>query len=210
MVGVRKKVEGVKVVEQFLSWQGEGVSCGRRAMFYRFGGCNLRCEFCDTKYAWGRGEEEAVMPWEDVKLVVVTGGEPLWGENRKMVRRLVEVVRRELGCDVEIETNGTQEVLWEEEVEGLRYVVSPKMARVWEGWYRRGDVVWKFVVGKKELDKLFEMYMEEGKLEKDKVWLMPVGVTVKDLVKVGRRVVELGERYGVNVTTRLHVLYGVK
>ena len=41
----------MKVVEQFISINGEGQKAGQLALFVRFAGCNLQCEYCDTKWA---------------------------------------------------------------------------------------------------------------------------------------------------------------
>ena len=71
------------VSEIFVSFQGEGVHAGRRQLFVRFGGCPLRCRYCDTEYAFYGGEW-----WELERIVArvrefatpyvcVTGGEPL-------------------------------------------------------------------------------------------------------------------------------------
>jgi len=70
------------VKEVFLSVQGEGANTGRPAVFVRFSGCNLSCEWCDTDHE--HGEEmtaeqvlhkvEAVA--EAVRFLVFTGGEP--------------------------------------------------------------------------------------------------------------------------------------
>jgi organic radical activating enzyme len=40
--------EGANVSEIFVSFQGEGLHAGRRQLFVRFGGCPLRCRYCDT------------------------------------------------------------------------------------------------------------------------------------------------------------------
>ena len=40
------------VVEIFCSIEGEGKRAGVLAQFIRLAGCNLRCSYCDTKYAW--------------------------------------------------------------------------------------------------------------------------------------------------------------
>ena len=90
----------VPVVEIFKSVQGEGCLLGSMAQFVRFAGCNLECEWCDTKYAWHfeDGEPKAQtnllahgLASEAVRCgirhVVFTGGEPLlWGD------RIVEVI----------------------------------------------------------------------------------------------------------------------
>ncbi len=40
-----------KVVEKFISINGEGRNCGQLAIFIRFAGCNLNCSYCDTAWA---------------------------------------------------------------------------------------------------------------------------------------------------------------
>ena len=41
----------MKVVEKFVSINGEGTRAGELAAFIRFKGCNLRCTYCDTMWA---------------------------------------------------------------------------------------------------------------------------------------------------------------
>ncbi|MEG2075670.1 MAG: 7-carboxy-7-deazaguanine synthase QueE, partial [Victivallaceae bacterium] len=43
------------VNEEFVSIQGESTHAGRICYFIRFAGCNLRCSYCDTVYAWDFG-----------------------------------------------------------------------------------------------------------------------------------------------------------
>ena len=44
-------METFKVVETFVSINGEGKKAGRLAMFIRLKGCNLNCSYCDTTWA---------------------------------------------------------------------------------------------------------------------------------------------------------------
>ena len=53
-----------KVSEIFYSIAGEGSLAGMPMIFIRLSGCNLRCDFCDTKYAWEGGKE---MAWRKIK-----------------------------------------------------------------------------------------------------------------------------------------------
>ena len=46
----------LKIKEIFASIQGEGLRCGEPTFFIRLAGCNLRCPWCDTKYAWRGGK----------------------------------------------------------------------------------------------------------------------------------------------------------
>lgn len=72
-----------KINEIFYSLQGEGYHTGTPAVFIRFSGCNLKCDFCDTRH-----EEGEMMTDEDIVneigkypavMVILTGGEPsLW------------------------------------------------------------------------------------------------------------------------------------
>ena len=71
------------VNEIFHSIQGESSHAGRPCVFVRLTGCNLRCVWCDTPYAFEEGRrlsvEEVVRAVDayDCPLVEVTGGEPL-------------------------------------------------------------------------------------------------------------------------------------
>ena len=42
----------MKVCEIFYSIEGEGIEIGRLEVFVRLSGCNLKCNWCDTKYSW--------------------------------------------------------------------------------------------------------------------------------------------------------------
>ena len=73
----------IKVNEIFYSIQGESSYAGRPCVFVRLTGCNLRCTYCDTRYAYDEGNEMSIS--EIIKqagsygcpLVEITGGEPL-------------------------------------------------------------------------------------------------------------------------------------
>jgi len=76
-------VERLKVHEIFYSLQGESRSVGWPTVFIRLTGCPLRCQYCDTEYAFTGGEwmslDEiiAVVNQYRTRHVTVTGGEPL-------------------------------------------------------------------------------------------------------------------------------------
>ena len=73
----------MKVNELFYSIQGESSHAGRPCAFVRLTGCNLRCSYCDTEYAFEAGMEMTVPEIVDAvgeyptRLVLVTGGEPM-------------------------------------------------------------------------------------------------------------------------------------
>ncbi len=99
----------LEVSETFLSLQGEGIFVGQPCFFIRLSGCNLRCSYCDTAYAWEKGEElsrqELVARWKAsrVRLVQLTGGEPLL--QRPVYDLMAELAN--LGAKVLLETNGS-------------------------------------------------------------------------------------------------------
>ena len=100
----------MKVNEIFYSIEGEGIRAGAPAAFIRFSGCNLRCSYCDTAYAFYDGKE---MSEDDIvkkvceigcKNITVTGGEPLL-QGIGVIRTLCEK-----GFNVNIETNGSIDI----------------------------------------------------------------------------------------------------
>jgi 7-carboxy-7-deazaguanine synthase len=104
----------LRINEIFHSIQGEALATGRPCVFVRLTGCNLRCSWCDTEYAFYEGSRMTV---EDVvkevdsygcNLVEVTGGEPLLQEESiLLMERLLESGREvllETGGGVSIET----------------------------------------------------------------------------------------------------------
>ncbi|MCL2194351.1 MAG: 7-carboxy-7-deazaguanine synthase QueE [Oscillospiraceae bacterium] len=95
------------VVEIFKSLQGEGANTGKEVVFVRFAGCNLACDFCDTKHNDGMnttaGDILAAALALQCSNVILTGGEPLF-------RPGIEMLLRELkqhGFWLGLETNGT-------------------------------------------------------------------------------------------------------
>ncbi|MBW2296717.1 MAG: radical SAM protein [Deltaproteobacteria bacterium] len=98
--------------EIFHSIQGESTFAGRPCTFVRLTGCNLRCTYCDTRYAWSEGQAMALNRIVDrvaafgCRLVEITGGEPLFQPDTV---RLVETLI-EKGYRVLMETNGSFDI----------------------------------------------------------------------------------------------------
>ena len=99
----------LRITEIFFSIQGETSKIGLPTVFIRLTGCPLRCQYCDTSYAFYGGE---VMLIEDIihqvtkfncKDVCVTGGEPLAQANsKKLLKDLAD-----LDFQVSLETGGS-------------------------------------------------------------------------------------------------------
>jgi 7-carboxy-7-deazaguanine synthase len=104
--------ERLRVNEIFFSIQGESTWAGRPCAFVRLTGCNLRCAWCDTEYAFYQGRtmavEEAAARLLDYRceLVEITGGEPLLQPGvYPLIARLLEA-----GRTVLVETSGASDV----------------------------------------------------------------------------------------------------
>lgn len=97
----------MKVNEIFYSIQGEGQLVGLPTIFIRFTGCNLRCTYCDTTYAYTTGKEMSI---SDIlskikkypsKRICLTGGEPL------LQKDLLTLIKKLKNYSISIETNGS-------------------------------------------------------------------------------------------------------
>jgi 7-carboxy-7-deazaguanine synthase len=102
------------ITEIFKSIQGEGTRAGLPCIFVRLTGCNLRCRWCDTAYAFHGGEKRSIEEvlervrvlagarGNGVRLVEITGGEPLLQlETPELAEKLLAG-----GYTVMIETSG--------------------------------------------------------------------------------------------------------
>ena len=102
----------LRVNEIFYSIQGESSYAGRPCVFVRLTGCNLRCAYCDTRYAYDEGQYVSI---DDIielvtsyrcELVQITGGEPLIQEKTpSLIYRLLKK-----GFEVLLETNGSLDI----------------------------------------------------------------------------------------------------
>jgi 7-carboxy-7-deazaguanine synthase len=98
----------MRVTEVFFSIQGEGTRAGLPCAFVRFTGCDLRCRWCDTTYAFHGGTERsraelvAELDRLPTRLACLTGGEPLLQpELPALCRDLLAA-----GWEVTVETHG--------------------------------------------------------------------------------------------------------
>ena len=98
--------------EIFYSIQGESTFAGRACVFVRLTGCNLRCSYCDTRYAYDEGRTLAIdqvvekVAAYGCNLVEITGGEPLLQQDTGL---LVEALLAK-GYGVIMETNGSLDI----------------------------------------------------------------------------------------------------
>ncbi|MBF0317343.1 MAG: radical SAM protein [Nitrospirae bacterium] len=99
----------MRVCEFFTSIQGESSYVGLPCVFIRLTGCNLRCGYCDTRYAYTEGTDVTVsqllrdVQATSLRLVEITGGEPLLQDATPLlIDGLID-----MGLKTLIETNGS-------------------------------------------------------------------------------------------------------
>ena len=207
-----------RVSEIFLSLQGEGPSAGTPAHFLRLQGCDVGCRWCDTKYSWDAGggsEMEADEIWRRARalgnapLLVVTGGEPL--EHAGLASLLLQALQR--WTRVEVETSGIGPPPLSHP--RLAYNVSPKLpsatprwADTWRhgsDWIAEPNATFKIVVGDPpDADDARRLIAERG-LPRDRVMLMPEGMTEERVRDHAAALAEVCKREGVRMSPRLHV-----
>src|ERR1700741_3544853 len=223
------------VSEIFHSIQGEGELTGVPTVFVRTSGCNLRCSWCDTKYAsWApEGREMNIDEIVDevsrfrAQHVVVTGGEPMGAKGiHQLTSRL-----KEIGKHITIETAATVSL------EGIACdlaSLSPKLSNstpdggiangwrdrhekrrlqpeVIQKWIQSYDYQLKFViVSAKELDEIQDLLSTVGcAVKPSKVLLMPEGTDPSTIRSRSAELVALCKRYGYRYCHRLHIeLFG--
>jgi 7-carboxy-7-deazaguanine synthase len=103
----------LRINEIFYSIQGESLYAGLPCVFIRLTGCNLRCTYCDTRYAYDEGTNMMipeilgrVESYPATALVEITGGEPLYQEETPdLVNQLLDHGRKVL-----METNGSLDI----------------------------------------------------------------------------------------------------
>lgn len=118
-----------KINEIFYSLQGEGTFTGSAAVFVRYSGCNLKCDFCDTAHQSGKviSDEELIarVCQYPTRHVIFTGGEPTLFLKASILKTL-----HERGKFIHVETNGT--IRLDDEIEHLIdwITCSPKNGNV--------------------------------------------------------------------------------
>lgn len=225
----------MKITEVFYSIQGEGILTGMPSVFIRLAGCNLRCSWCDTKYASWYPETE---PWDmdaildfvkssNTSYAVITGGEPTIQEDLVELTTELKLLKKH----ITIESNGTN---YREGIKCDLISLSPKLAHsvadVTEfpdesriqserrinieslrNWIDNYDYQLKFVVSSFEDVHEIQGLLKEldREIPPDKVLLMPEGVDTKTILSRSEVVVGACTEFGYRYCCRLHVdLFG--
>lgn len=204
----------MKVVEKFISIDGEGPTAGALSVFVRFAGCNLRCAWCDTSYAWDTTADVTEMSASDIAdyikstgigHVTITGGEPL------LQPGLIGLLSRLADYQVHIETNGAIPVEQFRIGDNIHFVIDyklpdsgmeermhlPNLASV-----RKTDA-YKFVIASnRDLDKAVKIVRQYNLEEKTQVYFSTVFGKMEPAVVVERM---KSEKFnGVKLQLQLH------
>jgi 7-carboxy-7-deazaguanine synthase len=216
----------MKIAELFYSIQGEGELTGIPSVFVRTSGCNLRCRWCDTKYAWDSEGDEIGVP-ELLKRVdafptrfcVLTGGEPMMAEEiRDLAEQLVTagkhvtietagtVLPESIACSLASLspklTNSTPGGDWRDRHESLRLQLD--VVREWVDGY---DYQLKFVVSEDgDVQEVLDLLNQlERDVPSEKVLLMPEGRETEVIQRKSDVIVEACKEHGFRFCNRLHV-----
>ncbi|MBQ1851599.1 MAG: putative 7-carboxy-7-deazaguanine synthase QueE [Paludibacteraceae bacterium] len=204
----------MKVVEKFISIDGEGPTAGALSVFVRFAGCNLRCAWCDTSYAWDTTADVTDMSASEIAdyikstgigHVTITGGEPL------LQPGLIGLLSRLADYQVHIETNGAIPVEQFRVGDNIHFVIDyklpdsgmeermhlPNLASV-----RKTDA-YKFVIASnRDLDKAVKIVRQYNLEEKTQVYFSTVFGKMEPAVVVERM---KSEKFnGVKIQLQLH------
>ena len=179
-----------RVTERFVSINGEARRAGELSCFIRLAGCNLCCNYCDTRWSCdpdAPAEEltkEELLSWvlqEGIRNVTLTGGEPLLSPG---VRELLLLFDRQETLRVEVETNGavsldligglSDRVTFTMDLKCPGSGMSDRM--IWKNteYLRPVDTVKCVVSDRRDLDWVREKTEEYKLTEKCVVYISPV------------------------------------
>jgi 7-carboxy-7-deazaguanine synthase len=200
----------LRVNEIFTSIQGESTHAGRPCTFVRLTGCNLRCGYCDTAYAFHEGSEMEVAEVAErvreagVPLVEITGGEPLLQEEVHELMRLL----LDAGHEVLLETSGSLSTGGVDTRAGVILDVKTpgsgeSEANLWENLERLGpgDEVKFVITGRADYEWAREMVRERGLAARAPVHFSPAWGAVDPCDLAGWIV---GDRLPVRLQLQLH------
>ncbi len=200
----------MKVCEIFASIQGESSYAGLPCVFVRMTGCNLRCPYCDTKYAYEEGIEMSgdrifeIVSSYGIRNVEFTGGEPLLHQGvYSLMSRLVEN-----GFRVLLETNGSMDIKdVDKRVIIIMDIKTPNSGMF--GYMNLDNIKYlkkidevKFVIMDKEDYEWVKDFMDKYKLlERCNVLLSPVHGILKAETLAGWII---GDRLSVSLNLQMH------
>lgn len=218
----------VKLIENFISYQGEGPDCGRSMIILRFKTCNLNCPWCDTAIKM-RISAEAPYRLSDIQEtikqtrsgILITGGEPTVSKHIDDAVLLLNDLTYPIA---NVESNGynLEEIIKRTQYhKNIHYIYSPKFLipnhydeaiEKSEKFLKHASVYFKIVYQGDDLTRQYCSWLSDKIGDTiwltDRVWLMPEGATRADLIRNSEKVFDACERYRFNFSTRSHIIYG--
>jgi len=201
----------MNISEIFYSSQGEGPETGKKAIFIRLGGCNLRCKFCDTKYAYRgkmlqREKIINIIKSYPCKHIIWTGGEPTL-----QINDIIKLIAKLKDYSYNIETNGTNYFpirLFH------KSIISPKKQmlniRLIKEYKDYDNVYFKFVIENKKNYEFWKRLVEKLGIKRDKSFFMPEAKNLKSLNEKSKWLVAKCKKDRFNFSNRLHILNNLK
>jgi len=208
----------LKIQEIFATFQGEGPYVGHPSIFVRLGGCNLKCDFCDTEFDSYKeiSIDDIIKKVENLSrnndgktfanLVVITGGEPFIQPIEKLCDELIEKK-----FIVQIETNAT---FYRPINNKVKIVCSPKISNnkyhpIREDLLKRIDAI-KFIISSSR--KNYNEIADVGQSKYDiPVYLQPMDEyddkKNSDNIKL---VLNLAKKYGAIISLQTHKILNIK
>lgn len=218
----------VRLIENFLSFQGEGKDVGQPMIILRFKRCSrvsagTPCPFCDTLVKM-RISNEADYALRDIQNIVdehncgllITGGEPTFNLNLSQTISLINGVNAPV---YNVETNGCDLVGLIKKVDPtkkVRFILSPKI-------FTEGDLMFyikltksilgnekvfiKLVCEDRSLISEYLEFLKEINFPNLRVYLMPQGKTRDELIGNSEVVLDMAEKYNFCISDRMHIVY---
>lgn len=220
----------IKLIENFVSWQGEGPDSGQAMIILRFKNCNLNCPWCDTKVKM-RISAEAPYSLKEIQDTIIktrtglliTGGEPTLDKYLEDTLSLINDLEYPIA---NVESNGHQllELIKRSDpTKNVHFMYSPKIfnnddlelarkrtALLLEAYPDRVYIkaVYEDIPEMIQYCEWLSNYIGTHVSNFNKVWLMPEGTNRADLISNAGRVFDVCEKYRFNFSSRSHIIFG--
>jgi organic radical activating enzyme len=213
----------IRAIQIFNSFQGECVDSGKRMLLIRYKRCNRNCPWCDAQSLM-RNSAELETTIGDIQQIIdetnngllITGGEPFFNLNKFSTINLINKINALL---YNVETNGCELESALKEInkkKNVKFILSPKL-------FDEKDLVFyfdlvnklvndervyiKLVYENSENNNKFMNYLNEIKFPNERIYLMPEGVTIDQLITNSKIVFDAAEKFKVNFSSRDHIIY---
>lgn len=214
--------------EIFYSIQGEGQLAGMPSIFIRLPGCPLRCQWCDTKYAWpsDAGREYSIDELNETirshptRHIVITGGEPMTNPDFADFIGSLAIPN----MHITIETSGISFI---PDLPCGLMSISPKLSNstpthpdaaaeheknrlnmdALQDLINAYDYQLKFVVdAPADFNEIAECLEKLGNINPERVYLMPQAATRDQYISKSQMVAEFSKQTGFPISQRLQLL----